>query len=221
MTINLKEVLSQIDNALEQWEQVKSRSKYDDCSDLDEPDVVRLLNILEDTIDRLAPPGRCYKQNADDAVREYGSNNECNLPVFAGILGAIRSYYESGSPLAIGELVRAEMFSDFLEMAKYLLEEDYKDPAAVLTGGVLEGHLRKLCEKNSIPTEEKGKRIKADRLNANLVSVGVYGKQDQKSIIAWLNLRNDAAHGDYDKYKSKQVELMIQGVTDFASRCPA
>jgi hypothetical protein len=38
-------------------------------------------------------------------------------------------------------------------MAEYLLNESYKDPAAVMTGSVLEEHIRQLCIKNSIPIE--------------------------------------------------------------------
>jgi hypothetical protein len=42
------------------------------------------------------------------------------------------------------------LFSDFLELASYLNSEGYKDAAAVICGGVLEGHLRKLSEKLGI-----------------------------------------------------------------------
>ena len=49
----------------------------------------------------------------------------------------------------------------------------------------------------------------------------IYSKLDQKSVTAWLDLRNNAAHGHYDKYEAVQVELMISGVRDFIARNPA
>jgi glutaredoxin len=34
----------------------------------------------------------------------------------------------------------------------------------------------------------------------------VYSLLDQKNITAWLELRNKAAHGEYEKYVAQQVE---------------
>ena len=110
-------------------------------------------------------------------------------------------------------------------MAEYLLEEGYKDPAAVITGSTLEEHLRKLCIKNGIDIEimSKGKLKpkKADSLNSELAKQGVYSKLELKSVTAWLDLRNKAAHGEYSKYKENQVKQLIIGVRDFIIRNPA
>ena len=101
-------------------------------------------------------------------------------------------------------------------MAEYLLEEGYKDPAAVITGSTLEEHLRKLCIKNGIDIEtmSKGKLgpKKADRLNSELAKEKVYSKLELKSVTAWLDLRNKAAHGKYTEYNDNQVKQMIMGV---------
>jgi hypothetical protein len=107
-------------------------------------------------------------------------------------------------------------------MAEYLLKEDYKDSAAVMTGSVLEEHLRQLCIRNSIPIEtiKDGKPVakKAALLNSELASANIYNKLDLKSILSWLDLRNKAAHGHYTEYTREQVELLYQGVTNFISR---
>ena len=79
-----------------------------------------------------------------------------------------------------------------------------------------------LCDKNGINSEdEKGSPKKADRLNAELAKAEVYTKLDQKSITAWLDLRNKAAHGKYNEYSKDQVSLMIAGIRDFIIRIPA
>jgi hypothetical protein len=139
-----------------------------------------------------------------------------------GILKAVKNEIDGGWAFTVKGLISAEIFSNFLEMAEYLLTEGYKDPAAVMAGSVLEEHLRQLCIKNSIPIEsiKDGKPIpkKADLINSQLASANIYNKLDQKSITSWLDLRNKAAHGQYSEYTKEQVVFMLQGITNFISR---
>jgi uncharacterized protein (DUF2164 family) len=58
------------------------------------------------------------------------------------MLQAHRQDYEAGYLQSVVELVHADIFADFLEMADYLLQQGYKDPAAVITGSVFGAHLR-------------------------------------------------------------------------------
>lgn len=218
MPIDQKVVLSQIDAALQRWKEARSRSQYDDCSDLPKTETAELLTILASTIERLSPPGSRYRENAHAAFKQYGEDNPYNLNILPGILNALRADYLAGHLQAIHELIHADLFADFLEMADYLLEDGYKDPAAVIAGGVLEEHLRKLCQKNNIGVLKGNRPKKAESLNAELAGASVYSKLDQKSVTAWLDLRNKAAHGRYGEYTKEQVGLMVQGIRDFVSR---
>lgn len=141
-----------------------------------------------------------------------------------GILTASKEELEDGWLTTTKGLLSAEIFSDFLDMAEYLLSEGYKDAAAVITGSVLEGHLRKLAENYEIDItyDKSGQEVpkKADQLNAELAKADVYSKLDQKIITANLDLRNKAAHGQYSEYSKSQVELMHQSVLDFMTRVP-
>ena len=142
-----------------------------------------------------------------------------------GILTACRAEIAGGWLFTTKGLVSAELFSDFLEMATHLLAENYKDPAAVMVGSVLEEHLRQLCGKNSIPIESAKPDgslvpLKADALNAALAKANVYSKLDLKNVTAWLDLRNKAAHGKYDEYTEGQVQNMLMGVSEFMARTP-
>ncbi len=141
-----------------------------------------------------------------------------------GIMDSIRIELQGGWLTNARKLISAEIFSDYIEMAGHLLKEDYKDAAAVIIGSTLEAHLRQLCVQNNIDTEihRNGKVIpkKADRINADLAKVDVFGKLDQKLITGWLDLRNNAAHGNYDAYTKEQVDNMLHGVTDFMIRVP-
>lgn len=173
-------------------------------------------------VERLAPRSSDYREQVGQSRDRFNSDHPRHLASLAGILNALRADYEAGYMTTIEELIHADLFADFLGMAAELLDKGYKDPAAVLTGSVLEEHLRKLCDRNGVSTTAPdGSPRKADTLNADLVKANAYGKLDQKSITAWLGLRNDAAHGHYDKFTKEQVALMLEGVRNFLTRYPA
>jgi hypothetical protein len=159
-----------------------------------------------------------YKDFNSKCARTYPSETRTGR----GIMNAIKSEIEQGWVNSLRNLISAEIFTDFIEMAEHLLEENYKDPAAVMIGSVLEEHLRQLCNKNGIDIsiEKNGKEVpkKADLLNAELTKSGIYNKLDQKNVTALLDLRNKAAHGQYSEYTKEQVELMLRNVMDFISR---
>lgn len=138
------------------------------------------------------------------------------------ILKAIRSNIEGGWLLSQRGLIAAEIFEDFFEMAEHLLDEGYKDAAAVMVGALLEQHLKEVCKNHSIDiNKEHDKKLiykKAELLNNDLYKANVYGSSDQKQVTAWLGLRNDAAHGNYNKYEHQQVKLMLYGVRNFITR---
>lgn len=139
-----------------------------------------------------------------------------------GILKAVKGELSGGWLVTTRGLISAEIFADFLEMAEYLLAEQYKDAAAVIAGSSLEEHLRQLACKHGISIIRlKGAETvpkTADTLNAELAVAGAYTKLDQKSVTAWLDLRNKAAHGKYTEYDAKQVNLMLEGIRQFISR---
>lgn len=114
---------------------------------------------------------------------------------------------------------------DFSEI-EFLLDQGHNDAAVIMCGSELEKHLRKLCVNNGIdvflPSSTTGEPQpkRAERLNAELASINVYGKLDQKHITSWMDLRNKAAHGEYHEYNAEQISLMIQGVREFTTRYP-
>lgn len=139
-----------------------------------------------------------------------------------GILRAVKGEIENGWLVTTKGLISADIFADFLEMSDHLIEEGYKDPAAVLIGCALEKHLHYLCEAHGVDTtfERNGNIVskKADVINADLVKKVAYSKLDQKSVTYWLGLRNSAAHGKFDEYNSEQIVIMSSSVTEFITR---
>lgn len=122
-------------------------------------------------------------------------------------------------------LANAEVFTNMLEESEHLLERNFKIPAAVLAGCVLETHLKKLSEKNGIAlstTKSNGDILpkKAAVLNQELAQKSVFNKNDSKEVTNYLGIRNSAAHGNIAEFTDQQVVLMQQGISGIVSRNP-
>jgi hypothetical protein len=214
-------IVKQIDSVLAKHREMRRKSEDDDCSDQPESETTSLMTLMAAAVRRFSPPQSEYLIELNDLMKLAGVGNTYAMPHLAGILGALRTAYEEGLLSTASELMHADIFADFLEMADHLLSEGYKDAAAVIAGSVLEEHLRQLCTKHSISAAAAGKNKKADLMNAELAGGSAYSKLDQKSVTAWLDLRNKAAHGQYGEYSKDQVVLLIQGIREFMARNPA
>ena len=129
-----------------------------------------------------------------------------------GVLKAAKDDYEQGLLFDTRLLIEAEVFDDFLDQATHLLNAGYYQPAAVVVGSVLEDGLRKLCVRHDIPMSAKPK---LDVANAALAKQGVYNKLTQKRITALADIRNKAAHGEWDEFSETDVEDMLRGTRQF------
>jgi hypothetical protein len=220
MAVNQPSPIQQLKQVLDRYE--KASNGYGaDLNYRPEAVQIEVYTSLVAAIERLAPTGTYYYTSLQAAVKKYGFNNNDAIPTLVGIAEALKTAYASGYLNQIEELIHADLFSDFLDMGEYLLKEGYKDPAAVIIGGVLEEHLRKLCLKNTIDITINKSPKKADTMNADLAKSNVYNRLDQKSITAWLDLRNKAAHGKYEEYTDDQVQVALLGIRDFIARFPA
>lgn len=146
------------------------------------------------------------------------SNWNAQLSQVVGVAKAIEHDLASGLLTDFKSIVQADIFADFLEMGEYLLQEGYKDAAAVIIGSVLEDGLRKLSERHGLPvTNESGKPLTIDPLNNQLSKQDIYSKLTQKQITSWAHIRNKAAHGEFGEYNREQVQMMLLFVQSFAS----
>lgn len=178
-------------------------------------------------IERWAPPGSSYRgmlARIDSFADKY---NKADVKLHA-ILTALRRDYDQGQVRTFEELVHAAMFDDLEGQAEYFLGEGYLLPAAVISGAVLEEHLRQLAAKNSIAitiTDAKGKvrPRKAAELNDDLYKAKAYSQPEWRQLQAWLDLRNEAAHGkpEFAGRTDGDVRPMVQGIRDFLIKYPA
>lgn len=211
-------VLAQVARLESEYADLAKKAKYDDLSDL-EDDLSRFAVRLQAAMDRLAPRSSTYAKEAD-RYREYADH--LKVRCLLGVLRALAEDVRLGWMSSVEELLHADTFSDFLEMASELNEKGYKDGAAVIAGSVLEAHIRQLCHRQAIDTElANGAPKKADVMNADLARAEVYSKNQQKQITAWLGIRNSAAHGKYEEYQASDVTSLILMIRSFIGHYPA
>ena len=150
-----------------------------------------------------------YYKNFIEGVKDnYPSSTKHGI----GILKALKEDLELGYLTKIKDLVSAEIFTDFIEMADHLLKNEYKDSSASLIGAVLENGLRQIASKNNI-------EIKSDddiaALNTKIADQEIYTRLIQKQIQAWKAIRDSADHGKFNDYKIDDVKDMLKGVQRF------
>lgn len=185
-------------------------------------EVYKLRTLARSVVLRIAGPGSEYAKRLEEVMERHKHGYiESSIGPMMGVVEALCSDLEAGYLVSLSALLHGEVFADLLDMATHLLEEGYKDPAAIVTGAAVETHLRRLAESSGVSTGIEERPKKADLLNAELTKSGAYSRLDQKNITAWLDLRNRAAHGKFDEYSQEQVAILIAGVRDFMARKPA
>lgn len=214
--------LDQLNAILREYSEATPRSKYSDLSDLGDDFALALISRSRAAIHQIAGEASPYVNQIEDIPESKRLTDFGKLKQIIGVVSGLTFDLENGYLDTLKQLVQAEFFADFLDMASHLLAEGYKDPAAVLVGSTLENHLKELCKihniESQIQSKDRTRRKSADLLNAELAKASVYSKLDQKSVTAWLDLRNQAAHGGYEQYNQQQVQLMLEGVRDFIGR---
>lgn len=161
--------------------------------------------------------------------RVFGTDSEyyerysdrCDVAYFTdaqrgiSIIRAAKDELESGFLKSVESLVSADIFSNFLEMADYLIEEGYKDPAASLIGAVLEDGLFKIGKQNGVGVKQKDD---LNTLNTKLADAKVYNRLTQKRVKVWIDTRNNADHGNFEEYDINVVKEMLSGVRNLLEK---
>jgi hypothetical protein len=191
---------------------------------LTDSDAQGVLARAEAAINKICGEDSAYTSRTR-AILGGGYIDRFRVELIIGIVRALKSDLEDGYLYSLSELVRGEMFENLIEMAEHLVGEGYKDAAAVIAGASLESHLRQLANKYGVSVDYTAKdgsnrKKTAEQLNQDL-GKNAYNLFDQKQITAWLDLRNNAAHGNYGGYDEDQVARLIEWVGDFISKNPA
>ena len=156
------------------------------------------------------------------SLPDLGSSDE-RLTAAVSVLRAVQDDLEQGFLDPLFTRIEAELAADYMGQAEALLKEGSRDsyeyvPAAVLSGAVLEKVLRTLCSQQQPPvsiTTAKGEPKMMNLLIDDLKKADVFNELKAKQLRAWTDIRNKAAHGEFDQFKRSDVEQMIQGITNF------
>lgn len=212
--------IQQLDAIISAYTTMQEQSRHDDLSDLQKHERQSLISRAIAAIHRISGNSSTYNAEVK-RILERLPHLHTHTSSIIGIVKALREDLNAGYLQSLAEIVHSEVFADFIDMATHLLENGYKDAAAVIIGSTFESHLKKLASKNGVLLEVDGRPVKAEKLNQEMARANVYTLLDQKNVTAWLDLRNKAAHGNYNEYASDQVKLLIASVQDFITRNPA
>lgn len=221
MAFESKRALAEIDEAMSVFTDARKRSQHEDLSDLPSDEQEEIATRLGSTLSRWAPVGSVFWKKYEKYHEKAWEDPHALNVALPGILRALREDYAKGRLKSVEELIRGELLTDMLELAAELVSKS-PDAAAVLAGGVLEEHLRRLCLKLEIPLEaENGKHKSTETMASELVKKDALSKTDHKSVTYWYGIRNDPAHGRFGKHEANAVGLMVHGVRDFIRRIGA
>jgi hypothetical protein len=115
--------------------------------------------------------------------------------------------------------IKQSVVNDYMNQAEALLANKTIHPAtaAMLIGASLEEFLRNWVEKEGLSDTVESNSI--DGYAKRLKAEGFIEKQDYKEITSWAGLRNDAAHGYWEKVASKEkIEIMLKSVSLFMAK---
>lgn len=180
-------LLKQLEELEIKFEELRAKSEKSDLSGgtITVDSILEFITGSRAAIARIAGNNSAYMTEfeAARATKLWIGSHAIRI---AGIIRQLKQDLDDGYLSTTRELLHAETFADFLEMAAHLLSEGYKDAAAVIAGSSLEVHLRNLAAKHSLSVELNGKPKKADLINTELASASAYSKLDQKTLpLGW------------------------------------
>src|SRR5260370_5427981 len=172
-------------------------------------------------LEPLTKQGTSLKEQVNSLGQSGKSKSE--VESFVGVLEALREDLERGFLDNLLLKIEAEVAADYMGQAEGLLNEGQPGkfdhvPAAVLAGAVLEKALRRLCDEHQppIPTADTNGNPKTlNPLIDELKKANLFNEVKAKQLRAWADIRNKAAHGEFDQFKRTDVEQMIEGVKNF------
>lgn len=129
-----------------------------------------------------------------------------------GSLIALRKAVDQGLLVSLESRLRANVYDDFLVQAETLLKANYHVAAIVLISGVLEDHLRKLCDSRALTWKGAGS---LSAYNDTLYAASIYAKPVLSRIQAIAHVRNEAAHGNGAVVKRDDVDDALTYVRRF------
>lgn len=184
-------------------------SREDDSNHYVLAEVTRWRTGAEQLLIQLLGRNNPYYERFAGIIKQNPSGYYEYVDSCLGIIEAVQRDLQSGRLRSFRRMVEAEVFADFITMADHILENGYYGAAAALMGGVLESGLRDIAQSRDVPFGASGDLA---GLNARLAQAGVYNAVRQKEVQYFIDIRNKAAHGEFDQFSVDDVKKLIAGV---------
>lgn len=171
--------------------------------------LTKARNLLEVALGANSP----HLNYFENALPQGGLNSierAYHIYPLIGILSGALSDLEGGYLLGQEFFIAGEVFDSILEQAKYLVQNNYKDPAAVLARVVLEDALKRIARSEGVD-----ENLKASAINDELKKKGRFSQPQWRFTQGWLDIGNAAAHGKFGEYGQGDVVKMIDDVERF------
>jgi hypothetical protein len=151
-------------------------------------------------------------------LNENSTNQMSNAISMQGSLESLHDAINNNLLVSFEDLVFAEAFSDLMEQANYLFDQNYFLASGVILRAVLEERLSRMCVRNNC-FPAKGKPTIAD-YNSELYRAKIYDKITMKLIESMAAIGNDAAHNKNGLDKS-DIERLKHELTAFMQKYSA
>ena len=144
-------------------------------------------------------------------ARERCAGYESELRTLAGIFRSAKEAFDGGYLFDVERDVSAEIFGDFVVLAKQALAEDNKDVAAVLAAAALEDALKRYAASNGLDVDDAS----MSKIIGALKSKGLVSGAQKSLLTAMLRMRNHAMHAEWEKIEKPDVSGLIGFVEQF------
>ncbi len=139
-----------------------------------------------------------------------------------GMLTAARRELQGDWLATTSGAISREILLDMLHLAEIHNEQDNPWAAAVIAGVILEKQLHNLCLAGGIAVNNdiQGKAVpkKGLQLTGDAYKKKLYSRQDNKAVVAWLELCDKAAKGPNESISADQVKSMFREMQGFLTK---
>ena len=226
-TLALKEqILSELDQLIAEAERLDQSFKMEGmggyASPIPEHEHRALVTGALAAVARIAGADSEYyktirKPDTDERISVAGPGGPKIIPSILGSLKALRTAVEAGLLRSIEVRLRAAIHDDLLVQSEDLNQAGYHAAAIVLAGGVLENHLRSLCETRELEWRGSGSISKYN----DLLRGDVYPQSTWRRIQSVADVRNEAAHGNGQAIQRDEVTdaipFVLRVIDDYPS----
>ena len=226
-----QEVLKQLDSLIEtgkRLEQTYKKEVYQFRSSASEADLRAFVTSAIAAVERVSGKDSQYFRAiphdhlsgtlaVDSQSGSLAGPSLYYIPSVSGALIALRDAVDQGLLESLESRLRANIHDDFLMQALELLDAGYHVAAMVLTGGVLEDHLKKIVLALVLTMPTKGSISKYN----DLLKDNPYNQSVWRRIQSIGDLRNDAAHGEGSTIDPEDVKDAHRFVQRFITDHPA